>query len=523
MRHKILVIDDNYTTRSASYRCLEDACRDPDKITPPLFEIDLIYARTPLEIENLLSQNVFSAVILDIVLNNREWTGGAPVRASDMLSKLNNNIPVALLSSHWYSEEVKNLVAEWPTKNCRMFIHWDDLENKDRVKEGSLTRVLFELAKHIETYCNIDYSLQLTADDPIRILHLSDLQFGGFDKWKLKLDAGHCANTIRRLWPSGPTFIVITGDIAERGLPEEYEAAHKWVSELVAQFSWILPTSRLFIVPGNHDICLPFAAGSHLTLQETEESILARTKTPSAKKDFYVAFDVDPIKYNDLTDFAFRPYLDFTGRLAPRLLLSVSADEERRKASRQSLAWLEARFRHLGVVFFGLNTTQPVNPRKLPSRAIPLPTVEDITAEIRKVLDDGNPPLVIGMTHHYPLHGKAEWAVDEPEHFTQLFTDVPRIALWLHGHWHLRETTDHSISGGGRLVVNSAPTLSVREEHRPPDTARGFSMIELTRLNNRIDGCRITPVDWVGHSLRIREGESSSFTVDDKGYFRNTA
>ena len=521
MRHKILVIDDSYDEREPSYCRLTDACDNTQTAIPPSFHIDLHFAHNPWEIELLLRDHAFSAVILDVVLKNWKWREGVQVYASEILDKIDDNIPVALLSSEWVSEEVKHLVANWPTKNCRMFIHWEDIDDGDRVAKGSLTRVLLDLVKHIEDYRHLDYSVTLSDRDPICILHLSDLQFGGFNDWKHKLEAGHCATTIKKLWKEGPTFIVITGDIAERGLPHEYEAAKQWIAQLVSEFSWSLPSSRIFMVPGNHDVCLPFATSSLLTLQETDESKRSSASNPQAKKDFLVDFTADRKMAYDLTDYAFKPYLDFSAAVAPRQFLPPSGDKDRQDACRHAYAWLEARFRYLGVVFFGLNTSRPINPGILPNRKVPKASVEDITTEAQRIVSNCvEPPIFIGMTHYYPQHTKAEWGVDNPEDFEQLMTDVPRVALWLHGHWHKRETSTHSVRDGMQLVVNSAPSLTVRESHRPPDTARGFSMIELKREDNKVIKCTIFPVEFAGNTLQIRENEGRKLSLDKNGYFK---
>jgi len=390
-----------------------------------------------------------------------------------------------------------------------------------RLPSDFMTKFTHTLSRRPKT---LEFSLALEDDEPIRILHLSDLQFGGFGNWKQKLDASHCATTIRRRkgWKTGPTFIVITGDVAERGLPNEYDAAYSWLKEFVSEFGWVLPSSRVLVVPGNHDVCLPFAASSQLTLQETKDSIARRQSDPKASKDFVVDFASAESSSTDLRDFAFRPYLDFCSRITPRLFLAPSQDADRRESSRHSYAWVESRFRHLGVTFFGLNTAQPVQYRTITGRSVPRSTIEDIVRETQAIATDmESPPLVIGLTHHYPLRGQKNWAVEEPEHFSQLFTDAPRVALWLHGHWHLRETSIMSTARTtGVLVVNSAPSLTVSEGKRPPDTARGFSMIELSRSEGKIHDCSILPVEWNGpNGLVIREAEGKRFNLDCHGFF----
>src|SRR5690554_1728206 len=50
----------------------------------------------------------------------------------------------------------------------------------------------------------------------------------------------------------GVNAILISGDIAFKGAPEEYETAMAWIKELAA--GALCPLERVFVVPGNHDV-----------------------------------------------------------------------------------------------------------------------------------------------------------------------------------------------------------------------------------------------------------------------------
>jgi hypothetical protein len=91
----------------------------------------------------------------------------------------------------------------------------------------------------------------------LRILHFSDLHERGSrenesfrrrrvlgDAWERNLDA---------LLEDGPVDLVcFTGDVADRGKPEEYGPATDFIEALLERLS--LSMERLFLVPGNHDI-----------------------------------------------------------------------------------------------------------------------------------------------------------------------------------------------------------------------------------------------------------------------------
>lgn len=88
-------------------------------------------------------------------------------------------------------------------------------------------------------------------------LHLSDIHFrhpqcGGIDPervYRAEL-AQHAAEQVARLGPVSAIFV--TGDIAYRGLPEEYEAASAWFDEIAVKVG--CRPDDIYVVPGNHDV-----------------------------------------------------------------------------------------------------------------------------------------------------------------------------------------------------------------------------------------------------------------------------
>jgi CheY-like chemotaxis protein len=109
-------------------------------------------------------------------------------------------------------------------------------------------------------------------DDDLWILHLSDLQFGGkpltHNPELLAKRLSECLESFvhgiadaapeeRRL----PSVGFITGDLTQRGRPDEFRQAHKFlraVSALLAKWSPALAGSvgsnNVLVIPGNHDV-----------------------------------------------------------------------------------------------------------------------------------------------------------------------------------------------------------------------------------------------------------------------------
>lgn len=99
----------------------------------------------------------------------------------------------------------------------------------------------------------------------IRILHLSDLQFGFANRFvgAKRYDDGadfesfseKIAKDVLTIWDAPPDIIIITGDIAESAAAPEYKVAKMFFNRLLSLFSnYNQEIPMLFFVPGNHDV-----------------------------------------------------------------------------------------------------------------------------------------------------------------------------------------------------------------------------------------------------------------------------
>jgi tetratricopeptide (TPR) repeat protein/predicted phosphodiesterase len=91
----------------------------------------------------------------------------------------------------------------------------------------------------------------------VRILHISDLHERGpreVEPWRRRRVLGKAwlANLQAIAGDGQVDLVCLTGDVADWGLPEEYEQATSFVEGVLSALG--LDRSRLFVVPGNHDI-----------------------------------------------------------------------------------------------------------------------------------------------------------------------------------------------------------------------------------------------------------------------------
>ncbi len=91
----------------------------------------------------------------------------------------------------------------------------------------------------------------------VTLLHLSDTQFGRYHRFgesdSLSRNLLYDLSGIREDLGVPPIDIVIlSGDIAERGLPSEFKQARAFLDALCGALELELP--RVVVVPGNHDV-----------------------------------------------------------------------------------------------------------------------------------------------------------------------------------------------------------------------------------------------------------------------------
>ncbi len=333
----------------------------------------------------------------------------------------------------------------------------------------------------IADHKNLDTQIRLGPNDPIRVLHISDVQTGGFDDKTLKLEANRCADKIlEHCNYSPPTCVAFTGDVTEYAAPSQYKSAHDWISYFFARLGLgSLPARNVFYVPGNHDVNLYLAAASLVMLITEKHKLKMKLSTTE-------------VQQADLLKYAYTPFRDFLAKICDRpLLLNDSNDLTNdtdcliEDTYYQSLTWVEARYRHLGVVFYGLNTAQPLKAFEFPGREVNPKALALIGDNLKRTISDcgGNPPLVVGLGHHCPVSASEDSAVSNPEEFNKFFLGGVKTALFLHGHTHKHEL-EYSSSGGLRIVRSCAATLTKPASARPNDTLRGFNLLELNREDN---------------------------------------
>lgn len=488
MKQVILVVDDQWSDRREGYERLAGAM----SASGVGLEIEMDFLESPNQLHGRITRNQYTAAIVDAVLDEYWPT----FSISTALKVIGNDLPIAIISERWDRTNSDQINEAWDRPNCRTFLHWRDLRADGSGQVDYAVRAVLSM---IADRRRLDLRLTLEESDPVRILHISDIQIGGVESKTLKSEANRCADRILEHWHElPPTFVAFTGDVVEHGSPDQYDRAREWIGYFLARLKLpSLPDPTVLYVPGNHDINLRLAAASRVGVRGGKNTLKLVLS--------------DKIE-ESLAGCALLPYRRFLSSLSSRPF--ISQDE----LNDQSLAWVEARFRHLGIVFYGINTAQPINPFGLPGREVDPDALAEIGNHLQEVIEDcgGTKPIVIGLSHHCPVPADDDGAVTNTGDFERFFRGRSKTALFLHGHTHEHDLAYLS-NDGLRLVRSCAATLSKDESARPSDSLRGFNLLELTRELHQVTGLNATSYAWVGKQLKaIKTG---SWKRRDDGMF----
>ncbi len=144
----------------------------------------------------------------------------------------------------WIAGKLPSLLRE-PVK----FYEWLKLHDHDTILR--------------EKFANIGKAFNSTQDGyrkmVLRYLHLSDFHFKAskvpaVEPFNQNIVVNSLVETVHKQAENDEIFdfIIITGDIADRGKQQQYEVAEAFCQKLLKAIK--LPVDRLYLVPGNHDV-----------------------------------------------------------------------------------------------------------------------------------------------------------------------------------------------------------------------------------------------------------------------------
>lgn len=483
---KVLVIDDeakvntpDKDSRYQKYIQLQGQRYDPK-------EFHLSFADSPGQAKEYLQAGTPEGkpdiVLLDVRLVH--WGDDEQgTLFKDLFRRASERYVVALVSAAWDESSMK-LVRGFLSENSD--IDQPLMFTLNDFQSTGFAAICTQIVLFIRRKMSL-YSLDLRSGDDLRVLHFSDLHFGsdGTENTLAGIpDINYLCDKIMAEWSTGPHFIAITGDIGNTGHPDEYSMAIDWFEKLTIKIGISLPSPRIFLVPGNHDVSIPLAGVHKLTLSSQKKG----TNNQDLK------FNSSVVNQSaKLSKYAGQPFSDFATHIS-------STHEVWGNVPVGS--WTEFGFQEYGVVFSGLNTSKELNIHSWPLRTI---DKEDIDAIIecckRGVISNNiNGLLHISLSHHSPVGygGVREQIDDRGDFYLNRFMQndfAPRLLL--HGHNHKRWGTIQD----GKYMIVGAPSPS--GSHQEQGAARGVNLISLEREDSKVKKIRVSSLVDLEHGWKL--------------------
>jgi GTPase SAR1 family protein/predicted MPP superfamily phosphohydrolase len=308
---------------------------------------------------------------------------------------------------------------------------------------------------------------------PVRILHLSDLHFGANDDADVRLQPLLSDLKDRRegLGIESLDYLVISGDLTNRGAYEEFERVHAFLSRLVKEMK--LTAERVIIVPGNHDLSWDEDVYDWMQERKVDLSKLSPGSYVQQGKGFLVRDDARyPKRFANFARF----HHEFK-----QLEYSL-------KPEAQSLSVL---FETTGIQFLALNSSWMIDEHHTGrscvndlARAKGLMEADKQIDDAKKanLMQEDSSVLRIAVWHH-PATGNEKIADDD-------FLEALRKAdfkLCLHGHVHEdRADLVGYLHPTRKLYMAGAGSFGAVAADRPPSTPRLYNLIEIPRDHSLI-------------------------------------
>jgi 3',5'-cyclic AMP phosphodiesterase CpdA len=264
------------------------------------------------------------------------------------------------------------------------------------------------------------------------ILHLSDLHFGNTqdaNRWHGQLcnDLNLLLSQLEPNQPPRLDALIISGDIANKSLPEEYEAAELFINYLIPDFQ--LRRQQIVIVPGNHDFNWKQAEKAYMLKRRTEYHGLRDESHIIDKGEEDTIKVLDPEKYKQrfthFRDF-YKTFVKKPYPLEPEWQYTLH------------------HFPNCELLILGLNSAWQLDHFYTSRASINPNALNNAITEINENPVYKNIRLKIAVWHH-PLNSPFEDRIKDHDFMEQLARNGFRLVL--HGHIHGAGTEDYRHEG----------------------------------------------------------------------------
>ncbi len=334
------------------------------------------------------------------------------------------------------------------------------------------------------------------------ILHLSDLHFGttqDANRWY-----GQLADDLRGLLSQlesnqSPHLdaLIISGDIANKSLAEEYEAAERFINRLLPEFG--LQRHQIMIVAGNHDLNWKLSEQAY-GIQKREAYEGSLDNEDILNKDIIVDGNYVLVPKQREYEERFKHFSNFyenvIGKPYPR---QYGQQYELRHFPEQNL------------LILGLNSAWKLNHHEnYRSRASINPdALNNALGEINQTPTYRDSKLKIAVWHH-PLNSPYEDRIKDHGFMQKLAVNNFRLAF--HGHIHRANAGDYKYSLSQQIDIIAAGTFGAPVKEWVPGYPLQYNLLKwqdntltvYTRKRIELNGA------WQPDAMWLKDGLTAS-------------
>jgi len=304
----------------------------------------------------------------------------------------------------------------------------------------------------------------------MNILHLSDLHFGtrsDAENWYSQL----ADDLFHELKCTQLDLLILSGDVANRAIPEEYAAAECFLRSLCREFN--LSSEQMVIVPGNHDVNWSIAKRAYTPMRREEYmDLLGENGAPDENyaidKGEFVEVQ-DPKKYKERFKSFSTFYSTITGSPYP-----LDYEEQA----------ILHHFPTRNLLVLGLNSAWQLDHHYRSRASIHPNALSGVLTDIRQNPQVYGQCLKFAVWHH-PLHNAGDDHISDMS-FMQRLAQAGFCAAF-HGHVHKAHADlyryDINISGR-RANIICAGTFGAPTRQWTPGYPLQYNLL-------RIEGARL--------------------------------
>ena len=477
----VAVIDDGLVGRRRYYN---------DLLKP----FNIIYVLDRCDAEDVVKIEA-DFFIIDMVLWDSDYK-----ESLEMVRKIYEKTekPVFIVSQNFITEMNNLIYKTWEYNEYSNVLGYLDWQTIKKMKE----EVRLETMKRWQTLITMgfnrykQYNMKpLGKDQPVKILHIGDMQFGG----SVSAGAGGDYMTIARQIKdeNNPDLLVISGDIAQYGTKENYKEAFKWIKKLCIAIWEQFETNqdRILIIPGNHDCNLSAFAQKRFSYDLNKKN----DGTTESKLSPFVdnKREGEKINYESLVGY------DNFCRFAHKLTNDI-----RWLTHENGLNFITDRFLRWGLRFVHLFTHTKISPEDRSGFDMDTNLVESIA---NSIFIEGNKKSLytILLSHGGPSDfGLNEGTADS--HTTwckvrQFLENIqPNMLLYGHKHSSRASLLEDSLAGPFLKKTVAVRTGSLRLDATGLglDGSRSFNIITLKRKDYKVEAINVQNYNINGINIK---------------------